>query len=118
LANEFLQSGEFAVESIIKNFQKALDAPAFSLPRHNSSSSLHLPSELPAKLLSARLVWVRRGGAMLPLQPLYNCPFAVIRRGGYSFTLRVGFQDKIVAVSHLKACTLVNAAPGSPRCHG
>jgi hypothetical protein len=58
LPNEFLQCDEFAVDSIIKNFQKKLDAPAFSLPRHNSSSSLHLPSELPAQLLSARLVWV------------------------------------------------------------
>ncbi len=68
MANEFLQSGEFAVESIIKNFQKALDVPAFFLTRHNSSSSLHLPSELPAKLLSAFLVWVHRGGAVLPLR--------------------------------------------------
>jgi hypothetical protein len=66
--------------SIIKNFQKTLDAPAFSLPRHNSSSSLHLPSELPAELLSARLVWIRHGGAV-PLQPLYDGPFAVIHRG-------------------------------------
>jgi transposase InsO family protein len=81
LPNELLQCDEVAVDSIIKNFQKTLDAPAFSLPRHNSSSSLHLPSELPAQLLSACLVWIRCGGAVRPLHPLYDGPFAVIRRG-------------------------------------
>jgi transposase InsO family protein len=88
LPNEFLQSDELAVESIIKNCQKTFDTPVFSLPRHNSHSGL--PSELPAELLSARLVWVRRGGAVPPLQPLYDGPYTVIRRGGRSFTLRVG----------------------------
>jgi hypothetical protein len=40
LPNEFLQRDEFSVDSIVKNFEKTLDAPAFSLPRHNSSSQL------------------------------------------------------------------------------
>jgi hypothetical protein len=97
LPNEFLQSDELAVESIIKNFQKTLDAPAFSLPRHNSSSSL--PSQLPAELLSARLVWVCRGGAVPPLQPLYDSPYAIIRRAGCSITLQVWSREEIVAVS-------------------
>jgi hypothetical protein len=88
LPNEFLQSDELAVdvEYIIKKFLKTLDAPAFSLPMHNSSSSLHLPSKVLAELLSACLVWVRRGGA-IPL--LYDGPFAVIRCGARSFTLWV-----------------------------
>jgi hypothetical protein len=71
-----------------------------------------------AELLSARLVWVRRGGAVPPLQPLYDGPYAVIRHGGRSFTLRVGQRDEIVAVSRLKACTTADAAPGSPRRRG
>ncbi len=33
LPNEFLKYDEFAVDSIIKNFLKTLDIPAFSLPR-------------------------------------------------------------------------------------
>jgi hypothetical protein len=104
-----------------KNFQKTLHAPAFSLPMHNSSSSLHLPSKLPAELLSACLVWVCRGGAVPPLQPLYDGPFAVICCGTRSFTLQVGLRDEIVAVSRLKACTAADAAdaaPGSPRRRG
>ncbi len=89
LPNEFLQgeeisgekiSGEkISVDSIIKNFPTTLDAPVFSLPRHNCSTQL--PSKLPAELLSAHLVWVRRGGAVPPLQPLYDSPFTVLRHG-------------------------------------
>jgi hypothetical protein len=63
LPNEFLQSDEFAVDSIIKNLKKTLDAPAYSLPRHNCSSGL--PRELKAELISARLVWICRCGAVL-----------------------------------------------------
>jgi hypothetical protein len=91
-------------------------------PGTNTSSSLALPSELPAlpselraQLLSAQLVWVCRGGAVPPLQPLYDGPYAVIRRGGRSFTLQVGPREEIVAVSRLKACTTADAVPGSPR---
>jgi hypothetical protein len=113
-----LQCDEVANNSIINNFQKTLDAPAFSLPRHNSSSSLQLPSNLPAQLLSARLAWIHRGGTVRPLQLLYNGPFAVIRRGARSFTLQVRPREEIVAVSSLKACSATDAAPGSPRHRG
>ncbi len=53
LPNEFLQGDKISVDTIFF----FLDAPVFSLPRHNLSR--HLPSEFPADLLSARLVWVR-----------------------------------------------------------
>ncbi len=74
LPSEILQSDEFAVESITKDFKKTLDTPVVSLPRYNSSSSL-LATNLPAELLSARLVWVCLGGAVPLLQPLYDGPF-------------------------------------------
>jgi hypothetical protein len=86
------------------------------LPRHNSSTDL--PSELPAELLFVPLVWVHQGGLVPPLQPLYDGPNAVLRRGPRSFTIRVGSRDEVVAVSHLKACTAADAIPGSPRCRG
>jgi hypothetical protein len=43
-----------------------------------------------------------------PLHPLYNGP--------YAFTLQIGHRE-IIAVSCLKACTAVDATPGSPKCH-
>jgi hypothetical protein len=70
--------------------------------------------ELPAVLLSVPLVWVLRGGVIRPLQPLYDGPYAILRRGPCSFTIRVGSQDKVIAVSCLKACMTADAQPGSP----
>ncbi len=76
-------------------------------------STSDLPSELPAELLSTPLVWARRGGVVPPLQPVYDGPYAVLRRSPCSFTIRVRSQDEVVAVSRLKACTAVDATPGS-----
>ncbi len=72
LPNEFLQNEEMSVDAIINNFSKTLHVPAVFLPRHNSSSQL--PDEMPGDLLTAPLVWVRRGGVIPPLQPLYDGP--------------------------------------------
>jgi hypothetical protein len=62
-----------------------LDVPAVSFPRHDSSTQL--PSELPAELLSAPLVWVYCGGVISPLEPLYNGPYTVLCCGPRSFTI-------------------------------
>ncbi len=91
LPNEFLQNDEFSVDDIITIFFKTLHVSAPSLPRHNSSTEL--PSKLPAKLLSAPLVWVHRGGVVPPLKPLYEGPYAVLCRSPRSFTIRVRSQD-------------------------
>jgi hypothetical protein len=79
LPNEFLQNDESSVDTNVKNLSKTLHDSASSLPRHNSSTDLS--SELPAELLSAPLVWVRRGGLVPPLQPLYDGLYAVLHRG-------------------------------------
>jgi hypothetical protein len=107
LPNEFLKNDELSVDAIIKNFSKTLHVSAPSVPRHNST-------DLPAELLSAPLVWVRRGSVIPPLQPLY----AVLRHGPPSFTIRVRSWDEVVTVSRLKACTAADATPGSPPCRG
>ncbi len=79
LPNEFLQNDELSVDTIVKKFSKTLHVAAPSLLRQNSSTDL--PSELPAELLSAPLVWVHRGSLVPPLQPLYNGPYELLRRG-------------------------------------
>jgi hypothetical protein len=111
LPYEVLKTEELSVDSIIKNFSKTLDAPASYL-RHNSS--VQLPSELPAELHSTPLVWVHRSSMVLPLQPLYDSPYAILRCGPRSFTIRVGSRDEVIAISHLIACTVADAEPGSP----
>jgi hypothetical protein len=118
LPNEFLQNDELSVDTIVKIISQTLHVSAPSLPRHNSSTGL--PSELPAELLSTPPppIWVRRGGLVPPLQPLYDGPYAVLPRGPRSFTIRVGSRDEVVAVSRLKACTAADTTPGSPRRRG
>ncbi len=97
LPNEFSQGDEFSVDVIVLNFKKTLDDPPFSLSRHNSSA------QLPAELL-------RWGGVVPPL----HRPYAVLRLGPCSFTIRVRSRDEVVSVSRLKACTEADAMPGSP----
>jgi hypothetical protein len=116
LSNEFLQIEEISVHSIIKILSKTLDDPAVSLPRHNFSTQL--PSELQAELVTAPVVWVRPGSVVPPLQPLYDGPYAVLRHGPHSFTIRVGSRDEIIAVSRLKVCTAAYTEPGSPHHSG
>jgi hypothetical protein len=116
LPNEFLQNEEISVDAIMKIFSKTLHVPAVSLPRHNSSAQLS--DELPGDLLTTPLVWVCRGGVIPPLQPLYDGPYAVLRRWPRSFTIRVRSRDEVIAVSHLKACTAADAMPGSLRHRG
>ncbi len=55
LPNEFLQNDELSVDTIVKNFPK----PCMFLLL--LCRGTELPSEPPAELLSAPLVWVRRG---------------------------------------------------------
>ncbi len=72
LPKKFLQNEEISVDSMVKNFSKTLDVPAFCLSRHNSNAQLS--SKLPAELLSATLDWVRHGGVIPPLHLLYDGP--------------------------------------------
>jgi hypothetical protein len=113
MPNEFLQGDEISIDTISKLCLKSLDAPEFSLSRHNSSRQL--PSELPADLLSARLAWAQRGRMVPILHPLYNGPYAVLCQGPHTFTLQVRQQEEIIAVSRLKVCTTLDATLGSPR---
>ncbi len=76
------------------------------------------PAELPAELLSAPLIWVRLGGVIPYLKPLYKGPYAVLRCGLRSFTIWVGSRDKVIAVSRLKAFMAGEAKPGSPSRRG
>jgi hypothetical protein len=49
-----------------------------------------------------------------PLQRPYDGPFAFLRRNPRSFTIRVGTQDEIIAVSRFKPDMDSYAKPGSP----
>jgi hypothetical protein len=108
--NEFLQGDKISVNTISKKCLKSLDAPAFSLPRHNLSHQL--PNELPADL-STRLIWVRRS-SIIPLStPSTTAPTPSSARDP-ALSPSTGLQEEIIVVSYLQAFTAVDATPGSP----
>jgi hypothetical protein len=113
LPNEFLKNDEISIDNMCKKFAVTIDAPAFSLPRHNIPAD-QLPAELPADLVNTRLVWVRHDAVRQPLQRPYDGPYAVIAQGLRAFTVRVGTRDEVITVARLKPCTDAAALPETP----
>jgi hypothetical protein len=61
------------LECFIK-FSNEVGAAESIATRHNSTRARDVPDKLPADLMSAPAVLVRRDGHMLPLEPLYDSP--------------------------------------------
>jgi hypothetical protein len=57
---------------------------------------------LPEELRRARFVYVRRGAAGTPLEPLYDGPFRVESQGDKVFRLHLGQRVETVSVDRLK----------------
>ncbi len=73
---------------------------------------------LPDDLARASMVFVRRDSHVPPLQPLYDGPYAVVRRSLHYFTLRIGDKVDKVSTLKLKPCTDPAAPPALPRAQG
>jgi hypothetical protein len=54
-----------------------------------------------AALLSAAFVYVRKGGAVPPLSPLYSSPYKVLASGPKVFRLQVGGREESVSIECL-----------------
>jgi transposase InsO family protein len=72
-------------------------------PAHNTASGARAPTQLPAALLSATYVLVRRDGHVPPLTPLYDGPYKVLQRSLRTFRLQIGNKQDTVSTSRLKA---------------
>jgi len=59
----------------------------------------------PATLLAARYVYVRRGGQVQPLAPLYAGPYLVVEAGPKTFKVQVGDNVETLSVDRLKPHT-------------
>ncbi len=55
-----------------------------------------------AALLSAAFMYVRKGGAVPPLSPLYSGPYKVLASGPKVFRLQVGGREESVSIDRLK----------------
>ena len=78
-----------------------------------------LSSLLPAALLSATYVLVRRDGHVPPLTPLYDGPYKVLQRSLHIFRLQIGNRQDTVSTSRLKAVQEdPDVGPAEPRPRG
>ena len=73
------------------------------------------PTEVPAHLATAEMVYVRKGGQPGPLAPPYSGPYRVISRGPKYFIIDIGGQQQAVTVDRLKPHTGTAAStPAAP----
>ncbi len=91
----------------------ARDFPA-AVPQRALSYAQVLDSP-PAHLAGARFVYVRRGGCVPPLAPLYMGPYEVLAKHAKTFTLKMGDKSEVVSVDRLKPHTGTSpVAPAAP----
>ncbi len=118
LPGQFLDSPELPSKIFLDQFSKTLSAAEHTSTKHNTVPACRPPPQLPDDLACAPTVFVRRDGHVLLLQPLYNGPYAVIRRSLHHFTLRISDKKDKVSILCLKPCTDPTAPPAQPRVRG
>jgi hypothetical protein len=74
---------------------------------------------LPASLLQAKFVYIRHGGPVPSLQPLYGGPYRVVSSSDKCFTVEIGGNTEVVSVDRLKPhLGQVLVSPAPPPAHG
>ena len=86
LPGEFLATGEPPLQP----FLDQLRSSALRAPRPVLHEDTPLPTSLPAALMQAEMVIVRRDATAPPLAPPYAGPYRVLRRSLHAFTLQIG----------------------------
>ncbi|XP_037556819.1 uncharacterized protein LOC119433634 [Dermacentor silvarum] len=74
-------------------------------PRRAAPRAVYVPSELG----SCTHVFVRHDAVHRPLQPPYNGPFRVLRRGNKQFTIDVRGRHEVVSLDRLKPAHIEDA---------
>jgi hypothetical protein len=98
------------------DFLRAASPPPSTRPR----SYAQVTVALPASLLQGKFVYIRHGGTVPSLQPLYAGPYLVVSSGDKCFTVEIGGKTEVVSVDSLKppwGQVLVLPAP-PPACCG
>jgi hypothetical protein len=108
LPGQFLAVEEDPSPSFLSDLQGVLAGRTLLPTTHHSSPA---PQELPAELLLAKHVLVRRDGHVPPLAAAYDGPFLVLERSLRFFKLQIGDRVDTVSTLRLKACTSPSDVP-------
>jgi hypothetical protein len=117
LPGQFLDSPELPSKIFLEQFSKTLSAAEHTSTRHNTAAAHRLPPQLLDDLARVPTVFVRWDVHVLPLQPLYDGPYAVIRRFLHHFTLGIGDKEDKVSTFRLHRpynATCAAQGPGRP----
>ncbi len=96
LPAEFLSAEEPPAAEFLQKLQQV------EIPATRPLSYAEAAAKPPAALLQASHVYVRRGGALPPLAPLYVGPYEVLERADKYFRLAVGGREETVSIDRLK----------------
>ncbi len=118
LPAEFLSAEEPPAAEFLQKLQQV------EIPATRPLSYAEAAAKPAAALLQASHVYVRRGGTLPPLTPLYVGPYEVLERADKHFRLAVGGREETVSIDRLKPNLGVGpfsaALPAAPvlRSHG
>jgi len=101
LPGQYMAAPESPSPSFLEDLQSVLGGRPPLATQHKSAAA---PVELPADLLGARFVLVRRDGVQPPLSPKYDGPYLVLQRSLHTFKLQMGDRVDVVSTLRLKAC--------------
>ena len=118
LPGQFLEAPEAPTPAFFTKLQQQMVDFCPGPVRHAPAAPSRL-EDLPAALLAADMVLVRRDGPKPPLAPVYDGPYKVLARSPRSFHLQVGARVDTVSVERLKpAFCSVDVSPAVPRRRG
>ena len=111
LPGQFPSASEDKLDDFLQSFQKVVTKGTHLATRPSNVK----PAELPAALLSAEMVFVRRDEAKQPLSPLYAGPYRVIDRRRHFFKVKIGTKTDSVSIHRLKPAFLPpDTVPAEP----
>jgi hypothetical protein len=106
LPGQLLVSPEPPAAQFVEMLRSTLPPPTRPLRETQAATTI------PASLMSARFVYVKKGGVVPPLAPLYQGPFAVIESGPKFFQVSIGGRREVITVDRLKP--YLGTAPVEP----
>lgn len=95
LPGQLLTSEETPVQQVVDHLRSIQPPPTRPLSYAEAASGLQ-------RLQEADFVYVRRGGVLPPLSPLYQGPYQVLRKSGKFFSLNIGGRTEVVSVDRMK----------------
>ncbi len=99
LPGQYLHQQEPPQQKFFEQLRLAMSGFQLTPAHHNLSGSAAAPVELPADLLQADFVFVRRDGHVPVLAQLYDGPYTVLARSRETFQLWMGSRCDNISTS-------------------